>query len=583
MILASWQPNSIPSRWLLFVACALSFWIFGENSAIASDKSPGCTVEAVDNRGATFTFSWEQVVQGDAILSLRNNGGKDQAVTVGLAAVTKPKPGSPLEALSVEPDAAVTKDKEGKFSVPPHGALLFYLKEPGTVPLPVPPSGSYQTQLQLGSPCDGPPSKPIAITITVGKVQPVIAKLALMVSRPNPWSKSWTTNVDAPVKRGTALPNLPSGGRPVGILQRDSGGLAPVIWTTTKDDANQKYPEAALSVVDLSGAGTYSGTIVLADEKQGYDGKPSASFELTILATDDWWWPAGMILISVLIAFAVKRYLGVLRLVWNMGIEEASLGREYQEAQRKFDAATAGQPYGEYSILEDLGRQRQNVLAFIAKVEKAWGITTIDDNQDYKDASALLLALNQQLTAWKDFGNELSELAEALQAVVDSGQQGVENAPEVTAAKLLLAGKPIKMAEIDALSTKVLQATQNLNGLLVAQTDASGRSLAKAIFGLGAKTVRSHSKRPSQASDQGRAAFFSRAIREGDIAITAFAFIIAELIGLNTKYLGFRAFGTVKDYVDLFVWGAGTKATLDIVTVLLDKVSSSVYRQPPSA
>jgi hypothetical protein len=63
-----------------------------------------------------------------------------------------------------------------------------------------------------------------------------------------------------------------------------------------------------------------------------------------------------------------------------------------------------------------------------------------------------------------------------------------------------------------------------------------------------------------------RAAFLSRAIQECDIAIVIFALIIAELIGLNTKCLEFKAFGTVKDYVDLFVWGAGTKATLDIVT-----------------
>jgi hypothetical protein len=63
-------------------------------------------------------------------------------------------------------------------------------------------------------------------------------------------------------------------------------------------------------VADLDGAGTYSGSIVLADEKQGYDGKPSNPFELAILVTDHRYWPAGMILVSVLIAFAVKRYLG---------------------------------------------------------------------------------------------------------------------------------------------------------------------------------------------------------------------------------------------------------------------------------
>jgi len=343
----------------------------------------------------------------------------------------------------------------------------------------------------------------------------------------------------------------------------------------------QKYPEATLSIDDFSGAGTYSGSIILADEKQGYDGKASNPLELTILVKDHWWWPAGMIFVSVLIAFAVKRYLGVQRLVWNMRLEEASIGKEYQEAERKFGAATAGKQYGKYSIRNDLEVQRQAVLALISKVEKAWGITSVDENQDYKDASALLLKLHHQLMAWGDFGDELVKLADALNSVLNSGHMNLSTASEVAAAEKLLAGTPINMAQIDGLSKEVLQATQNLNGLLEVQTGATGPTLAKAMFGFGLKAVHPHSKSSPKVTDERRASFLARAIREGDIAIAIFAIIIAELIGLNTKYLGFKAFGTVKDYVDLFVWGAGTKATLDIVTVLLDRVSSSLYRQLP--
>jgi hypothetical protein len=101
------------------------------------------------------------------------------------------------------------------------------------------------------------------------------------------------------------------------------------------------------------------------------------------------------------------------------------------------------------------------------------------------------------------------------------------------------------------------------------------------MFGFGLPVSQAHSKNSAKASDKRRAAFLARAIREGDIATALFAVVIAELIGLNTKYLGFKSFGSFKDYIDLFVWGAGTKATLDILTVLLDKVSSSLYRVPP--
>ena len=41
--------------------------------------------------------------------------------------------------------------------------------------------------------------------------------------------------------------------------------------------------------------------------------------------------------------------------------------------------------------------------------------------------------------------------------------------------------------------------------------------------------------------------------------------------GLSSNYLG-KPFGTVQDYFTLFVWAAGTKVGLDIVTAALDKL-----------
>jgi len=341
-----------------------------------------------------------------------------------------------------------------------------------------------------------------------------------------------------------------------------------VTWTGVKDEDAPKYPEATRVVDKLGGAGTYSGSLVLADEKQGYDGKASTPIELTILVKDHIYLPIAMIFLSVLIAFAVKRYLGVQRLIWNMGLEEASIGEEYREAERKFGLATAGKGYGKYSILKDLGKARTIILGCISKVSKSWGITSIDGNQDYKDASDGLLTVHHALSGWGDLGEELAKLGEALNAALSLGQNNIANATEilVTAEKLLV-GRPIKITEIDKLSTDVLQATQNLDGLVQHQTGAEGPRLAAAMFGFGVETALRHSKSSPEVTDKRRKAFLVRAIREGDIAVAIFAVVIAELIGLNTKYLGFRAFGTVKDYVDLFVWGAGTKATLDIVSV----------------
>jgi hypothetical protein len=79
------------------------------------------------------------------------------------------------------------------------------------------------------------------------------------------------------------------------------------------------------------------------------------------------------------------------------------------------------------------------------------------------------------------------------------------------------------------------------------------------------------------ANDDRRLALLTAAIGYGDRGSAVLAFVIALLTGLSTYYFG-KSFGTLQDYVVLFLWGAGTKATLDIVTSVLDKFSISVNK-----
>jgi len=76
------------------------------------------------------------------------------------------------------------------------------------------------------------------------------------------------------------------------------------------------------------------------------------------------------------------------------------------------------------------------------------------------------------------------------------------------------------------------------------------------------------------ASDDRRAQLLHQAIDLGNTAATFFAFVIALLTGLSLKYFG-QPFGTIQDYVGLFLWAAGTKATLDIITSVVGKLSST--------
>jgi hypothetical protein len=76
------------------------------------------------------------------------------------------------------------------------------------------------------------------------------------------------------------------------------------------------------------------------------------------------------------------------------------------------------------------------------------------------------------------------------------------------------------------------------------------------------------------ASDTRRAALLRHSLWIGDRVATICALVIALLTGLSLKYFG-QAFGTAEDYIGLFLWGAGTKATLDIITSIVGKFSSS--------
>jgi hypothetical protein len=57
--------------------------------------------------------------------------------------------------------------------------------------------------------------------------------------------------------------------------------------------------------------------------------------------------------------------------------------------------------------------------------------------------------------------------------------------------------------------------------------------------------------------------------------LTALALVIAITAGMDSAYLG-QAFGSLKQYVELFLWGAGVKTGLDLLTPLLEQFGMAV-------
>jgi hypothetical protein len=77
------------------------------------------------------------------------------------------------------------------------------------------------------------------------------------------------------------------------------------------------------------------------------------------------------------------------------------------------------------------------------------------------------------------------------------------------------------------------------------------------------------------ANDNRRYDLLAKAITLGDRGTAVLAFLIALLTGLNSYYFN-KPFGTLQDYSTLFLWAVGTKASLDILTSVLDKLSTSI-------
>ena len=75
----------------------------------------------------------------------------------------------------------------------------------------------------------------------------------------------------------------------------------------------------------------------------------------------------------------------------------------------------------------------------------------------------------------------------------------------------------------------------------------------------------------SQTVNSERAKILRDRIQRDYIWSFLFVLFIATLTGLQNFYIG-QPFGTLKDYIGLFLWAAGTKAAMDILGMVLDRL-----------
>jgi hypothetical protein len=316
--------------------------------------------------------------------------------------------------------------------------------------------------------------------VTVPGPRPVLPKLTVTFLRwfpLGPYSRWTERRVPVPLFEPFAMNGLE--GRFVGAIRNDAGSWANVYWEQKNATFNTSpsYPtqgfEPSVFVDPLPMAGKYEGELTLAQDPE------KVTVGLPVLAKDMVIFPIMVMILGTLLAYRVKRYIGVLRSTWSLRELEAELGAAFRKSQQEFLAASHGQPFASYSIAADLVTQRRGVLGRIKKLERGWTTTLDTSNTDYVTVVKVLQSLQATIAAWPHLAEGLSALSGTVHHAIQSigEDNGVHPDPQsphpkaVSDAMVLLQGKPITTSEVPDLATRVSAAAVLLEQWLAAWAD----------------------------------------------------------------------------------------------------------------
>jgi hypothetical protein len=596
-------------------------------------------------------FSWNDVVSGDAVITVWNNSDTDVSTAVIIGDFVESGTINRLGKIGTE--SLLGSSADGVF--PKHSAVSYRLKllDPRQSAASL---GNYTGHITIQGDSNYA-SYSREIEITVRRADPAVTNQMMIAWRLVPASHWWIARTDIPIWK---MPNFDVQATALlGYVISDISGSAPVFWRSAKMNSSANVPVAEVKAASLCHTGKYTGTIRFG----GKDDTSGVSF--TVITKDILVWPIAIIVLGIYIAFSGKRFLGVLRASWVLRRQEAGLGAAFEAAQRHFEGETRGTSYGAYSIKEDVEQGRDKIVKQLDVVDKPLWRTTLDDTE-YNQALAEYRRVEAGIADWDKLGPELRSFAEKLSA----GLQGIDNSltiglvgktgvPQIfIEGQKLLGGRPLVAEQVTSLRKEIsdnsltlklwlelnkrtADATSSLFGLeshvsgraeQIAQLRtarqelitvwkhlweavtldslrdiaSSGGSLDQAEINLlncrdanreteqfvNERALKNFAVRPqaefytrlsesgpSAASDTRTIELLDKAIRLGDVGTTALALVIALLTGLNAYYFG-KPFGTIEDYCGLFLWAAGTKVGLDIVTSVLDKFVISSGLRP---
>jgi hypothetical protein len=158
-----------------------------------------------------------------------------------------------------------------------------------------PPPGMYSGFMVVRDVANA--SQPLTkqITIKVTSPQPAVSKFTVVAWRLVPFTRLWCAQARVTLKRSDFLPG--SYPAPIGFVQKDTGGIATVVWDQVQISSSGISPRALLSIPDLPYAGKYDGEVLFNKE----DNK-TGSMSLSVIAKDIAIWPILVIAVGIYIA-----------------------------------------------------------------------------------------------------------------------------------------------------------------------------------------------------------------------------------------------------------------------------------------
>lgn len=288
----------------------------------------------------------------------------------------------------------------------------------------------------------------LSITIPGGvgtqEATPATEKLTINVTRHFPWEGSGYS-VDGnqlPLANSAALsPEQLSltADQPLTFLGGDAA-LVAISWNgqlVSVADGHAKALE--LDLADLERSGQYDGAVDLIADPEGLRGKVTIS----VAVTDLWLWPVLAVFLGIALAYAIKRYVNVRRVVDGLSQRLAEIVVTFDKAQTEFEAETTCKPFGAYEIKTTFHHLADDLQTQLAALRRPAGVEL--DTTKSNEATVNLGALKEVADSWSGFAAELVKLADLVAECDAAACDTTANRPKQRL------GRPKVLAEADKL------------------------------------------------------------------------------------------------------------------------------------